>query len=171
MRIDARPDNLIERVGLLANRIPVPVGQAMFGMPTARSLQVAQRTGILTALAERPHSADELAERLGLQATATALLLDVITSLGHLQLRGETYAMTSRARRWLDPDSDTYVGDFIDDTGHYWQWWDGLEALVRLKAFDVLASVVLDTSGQPRVRWWPVALPWSVSRTSGPSVR
>ena len=33
----------------------------------------------------------------------------------------------------------------------------GLEALVRLKAYDVLASVVLDASGQPRVRWWPVA--------------
>ena len=30
-------------------------------------------------------------------------------------------------------------------------------ALVRLKAFDALASVVLDAAGQPRVRWWPVA--------------
>ena len=30
-------------------------------------------------------------------------------------------------------------------------------ALVRLKAFDALASVVLDPAGQPRVRWWPVA--------------
>ncbi|HUR34345.1 MAG TPA: HEAT repeat domain-containing protein [Vicinamibacterales bacterium] len=30
-------------------------------------------------------------------------------------------------------------------------------ALARLKAYDALASVVLDPSGQPRVRWWPVA--------------
>jgi HEAT repeat protein/cyclophilin family peptidyl-prolyl cis-trans isomerase len=30
-------------------------------------------------------------------------------------------------------------------------------ALVRLKAFPQLASAVLDESGQPRVRWWPVA--------------
>jgi cyclophilin family peptidyl-prolyl cis-trans isomerase len=30
-------------------------------------------------------------------------------------------------------------------------------ALVRLKAFDQLAAAVLDGSGQPRVRWWPVA--------------
>ena len=30
-------------------------------------------------------------------------------------------------------------------------------ALVRLKAYDALAGVVLDQSGQPRVRWWPVA--------------
>jgi len=30
-------------------------------------------------------------------------------------------------------------------------------ALVRLKAYDQLASAVLDPSGEPRVRWWPVA--------------
>ncbi len=33
----------------------------------------------------------------------------------------------------------------------------GVFALVRLKAFDQLAAAVLDESGQPRVRWWPVA--------------
>ncbi len=33
----------------------------------------------------------------------------------------------------------------------------GLEALVRLKAYDALAAVVLDASGQPKVRWWPAA--------------
>ena len=30
-------------------------------------------------------------------------------------------------------------------------------ALVRLKAWDPLAAATLDASGQPRVRWWPVA--------------
>jgi HEAT repeat protein/cyclophilin family peptidyl-prolyl cis-trans isomerase len=33
----------------------------------------------------------------------------------------------------------------------------GVYALVRLKAYDPLAAVVLDSSGQPRVHWWPVA--------------
>ena len=33
----------------------------------------------------------------------------------------------------------------------------GLGALVRMKAYDALAAAVLDASGQPRVRWWPVA--------------
>jgi HEAT repeat protein/cyclophilin family peptidyl-prolyl cis-trans isomerase len=32
-----------------------------------------------------------------------------------------------------------------------------LTALARLKAYDSLAAVVLDPSGAPRVRWWPVA--------------
>jgi HEAT repeat protein/cyclophilin family peptidyl-prolyl cis-trans isomerase len=33
----------------------------------------------------------------------------------------------------------------------------GVYALVRLKAYPALASVVLDQGGQPKVRWWPVA--------------
>ena len=32
-----------------------------------------------------------------------------------------------------------------------------LYALVRLKAYEPLASAALDQTGQPRVRWWPVA--------------
>jgi hypothetical protein len=132
MRLGAKPDGLIERLGLAANLIPVPLGESMFGMPVARSLQVAQRTGILAALAERPHSAAELAERLELDAAPTRLLLDVLASLGHLRLADEDrYEMTSRARRWLDPASDRYVGDFLEDNFHYWDWWAGLEQLVR----------------------------------------
>jgi cyclophilin family peptidyl-prolyl cis-trans isomerase/HEAT repeat protein len=33
----------------------------------------------------------------------------------------------------------------------------GVYALVRLKAWDGLAVAVLDSTGQPRTRWWPVA--------------
>ena len=132
MRIVAKPDNLTERVGLLANLMPVAAGESMFGMPLARSLQVAQRTGIFAALIERPQSADELAEQLDLSPVATKLLLDVIVSAGHLRLGSEgRYEITSRARRWLDPASERYVGDFIEDNFHYWEWWQRLEDLVR----------------------------------------
>ncbi len=33
----------------------------------------------------------------------------------------------------------------------------GIYALVKLKAYDAFAGAVLDPSGVPRVRWWPVA--------------
>jgi ubiquinone/menaquinone biosynthesis C-methylase UbiE len=87
---------------------------------------------MLAALAEGPREPSELAEHLGLQAAGTELVLDVIASLGHVELRPDgRYEMTERARRWLDPRSDHYVGDFLADTGEYWQWWQGLEDLVR----------------------------------------
>jgi hypothetical protein len=104
----------------------------MFAMPVARALQVAQRTGMLAALAEGPRDPAELAEHLGLQATGTELVLDVIASLGHVELRADgRYEMSERARCWLDPGSEHYLGDFLADTAEYWQWWQGLEDLVR----------------------------------------
>lgn len=132
MRIGAIPDGLVERLGLLVNKVPTPIGEAMYSMPIARALQVAQRTGMLAALAEGPREAEELAEHLGLQPLATRRVLDVVASLGHLELRTDgRYAMTKRARAWLDPASDTYLGDFLADTYHYWDWYAGLEDLVR----------------------------------------
>lgn len=132
MRIAAVPDGLLERAALLAGQLPTPIGEAMYAMPVARSLQVAQRTGMLAALAEGPREPGELAEHLGLQEQGTRRVLDVISSLGHLKLRPDgRYEMTKRARTWLDPRSDTYLGDFLADTAHYWDWYAGLEDLVR----------------------------------------
>lgn len=132
MRIGAIPDGLMERIGLLLGRVPTPIGEAMYSMPIARSLQVAQRTGILAALAEGPRDPAELAEHLGLQATGTLRVLDVIASLGHVkQLPDGRYEMTSSGRKWLDPRSETYLGDFLADTASYWDWYAGLEDLVR----------------------------------------
>jgi ubiquinone/menaquinone biosynthesis C-methylase UbiE len=132
MRIAAAPDGLLERVGLLLNKVPTPIGEAMLAMPLARCLQVAQRTGMLAALAEGPRDPAELAEHLGLRPTGTVRVLDVLASAGHLDLRPDgSYEMSRRARRWLDPSSEHYVGDFLADTAHYWEWYEGLEDLVR----------------------------------------
>lgn len=132
MRLGAIPDGLLERIGLRLGRLPTPIGEAMYAMPIARSLQVAQRTGILGALAEGPREPAELAEHLGLQERGTVRVLDVIASLGHVRQNPDgRYEMTSAGRRWLDPRSDTYLGDFLADTYEYWDWYAGLEDLVR----------------------------------------
>jgi ubiquinone/menaquinone biosynthesis C-methylase UbiE len=132
MRLGAIPDGLIERIGLRLGRLPTPIGEAMYAMPIARSLQVAQRTGILGALAAGPREPAELAEHLGLQARGTIRVLDVIASLGHVKQNPDgRYEMTNAGRRWLDPRSDTYLGDFLADTYEYWDWYAGLEDLVR----------------------------------------
>lgn len=104
----------------------------MFGMPVARSLQVAQSTGMLSRLAEGPLTAPELAQELGLQPQGTALVLDVLTVIGVLKPgSGGRYSMATRAAKWLAPGSDSYIGDFLADTASYWEWWQQLEGLVR----------------------------------------
>lgn len=132
MRIGPRYDNATERIGAALNMVPVPVGLAMFGMPIARTLQVAQRTGVFRELAAGPASAAQLAERLELREQGLALLLDALCAAGVLRSeRDGRYAMPKRTAKWLDPASPSYVGDFVADTAHYWEWWAGLEALVR----------------------------------------
>ena len=132
MRIAAVPDGPVERLGLLLGKLPRPIGEAMFAMPVARCLQVAQRTGILAALAEGPREPGELAEHLGLQEAGTTRVLDVIATLGHVRQNPDgRYEMTKSGRPWLDPSSDTYLGDFLADTAYYWDWYAGLEDLVR----------------------------------------
>lgn len=131
VRIGVRYDDLKERIGGMLNLIPEPLGLSMFAMPVARSLQVAQSTGMLSALAAGPASSQELAGRLGLREQGTRRVLEVLTVAGILKLDGERFEIPSRQRKWLDPESDTYVGDFLADNIHYWEWWQDLEGLVK----------------------------------------
>lgn len=130
MRLGIRYDDLKERVGGMLNLIPEPLGLSLFGMPAARSLQIAQRTGMLRELAAGPASAAELSSRLGLREQGTRRVLEVLTSAGVLKLKGERFEIAPRQRKWLDPDSATYIGDFLADNAHYWEWWQDLEGLV-----------------------------------------
>ena len=132
MRIGAKYDGPMERVGAALNLVPVPIGLSMFGMTVARSLQVAQSTGMLARLATGPVTAAELAQELGLRAHGTALVLDVLAVAGVVEAgAGGRYSMSRRSGKWLDPRSGSYVGDFLADNANYWEWYQHLEELVR----------------------------------------
>lgn len=116
----------------MLNLVPVPIGLSLYGMPVARSMQVAQRLGIFRELANGPATGQELAQKLDLKEQGTKLLLDSLCVNGTLKLAsGDRYELTKQSRKWLDPASDTYLGGFLADHYHYWEWWDQLEDLVR----------------------------------------
>ena len=132
MRLGVKYDGVTERVGAMLNRVPVPLGLSMYGMATARAMQTAQRLGIFRELAGGPATGGELAQKLELREQGTKLLLDSLCVSGVLKLRsGERYELPAREAKWLDPSSDEYVGGFLADNHHYWEWWEGLEELVR----------------------------------------
>ena len=78
-----------------------------------------------------PIASDALAAELGTEPGATELLLGALDGLGYLTRGGGGYTLSKRARKWLDPASDTYVGTYIENTGDYWDWWMRLEDVVR----------------------------------------
>ena len=72
---------------------------------------------------------------------------------------GEMVVAEIRAGRVSDVEADDLIY-FASPVAEPFRL--GVNALVSLKAYDVLAASVLDAAGEPVVRWWPVA--WALQR-------
>ena len=132
MRLGLKADNLLERVADWFNLAPKPLAQAFFGMMASRTLMAGVRLGVYAALAEGPASAEGLAERLKLSPEGTRTLLEALVACDAVERqRGGRYRLAPRAKRWLDPRSPKYVGAFLEFNYAQWDWWTGLECVVR----------------------------------------
>ena len=130
-RVGAQPENLLERIAFRANLGPWPVVNSMFAPPAGRVLQVAAKLGVFAELARGPVTSEGLAGTCGLREPGTKLLLDCLAASEIVRESGGRYEMERKARKWLDPDSDTSVLSFISDNAEYWAWWAQLEDLIR----------------------------------------
>ncbi len=131
MRPGLKAQNPIERVAIGMNLAPVPAGEALFEPAAARILVAGVRLGVFERLAGRSASVAELAAELGTETRATALLVDALAGLDYLTASNGGFTLTKRARKWLDPASETYIGTYIDNTGDYGDWWMQLEEVIR----------------------------------------
>jgi ubiquinone/menaquinone biosynthesis C-methylase UbiE len=132
VHIGAKSDGPVERLGVLFNQVPVPAGLPLYAMPTARAMQAAQRLGVFRELAGGAATAGELAQKLGLRDEGTKLLLDTLCVTEVLRVRSDQrYELARRSHKWLDPSSDSYIGGFVADSHFWWEWWEGLEDLIK----------------------------------------
>ncbi len=131
MRIRPVADDLLERLAIGLNLVPLPGAYAMYGMIAGRVVGVAQRLGLFAQLLGGPASAASLAQALGLQEPGTRLLCENLAGMAILEQDGETFALERRARKWLDPQSDSYIGTWLEHSATYWEWYGDLERVVR----------------------------------------
>jgi SAM-dependent methyltransferase len=131
MRMKPAADDLLERAAIRLNLAPMPGAYAMYGMVVGRVIGVAKRLGVFDALLGGAATADELAQRLGLQPAGTRLLCENLVGVEILDQAGDSFSLAPRARKWLDPASESYVGTWIEHTASYWEWYGDLERIVR----------------------------------------
>jgi HEAT repeat protein/cyclophilin family peptidyl-prolyl cis-trans isomerase len=129
-------------VGLLADSDPEVRQMAAFALGLIGDKTA--RDSLMTALADQsPLVQGSAAEALGLLGDATAA-----APIGQLASQiVQSGALAQPPADAADAERDSPAAVFRLS----------IEALVRLKAFEPLAAAVVDASGQPRVRWWPVA--------------
>lgn len=126
-----RPQGVVERVALWLNLGPVPLVQAFFGMMGARAAMAGGRLGVYRALARSARPLPELASELRASEEGLSHLLSALEALRLVRRRGEKWELSPRSRRWLDPSSPKYVGDFLELNYAQWEWWSELEEAVR----------------------------------------
>ena len=131
MRVEPAADDLLERVAIGMNLVPVPAAYALYGMTAGRVVGVAQRLGVMGRLLGGPATAGRLAEELELRVPGTRLLCENLAGLGILEQDGHTFSLPKRSRKWLDPESETYIGTWLEHSITYWEWYGDLERIVR----------------------------------------
>jgi cyclopropane fatty-acyl-phospholipid synthase-like methyltransferase len=131
MRLAPRGEDALERVAIRLNLAPLPGAVTMYGMPVARVVGVAQKLGLFGVLLKEPASARQIAERLELQPAGTRLVCENLVGVDVLAQDGESFSIDRRARKWLDPASESYVGTWLEHTETYWAWYADLERIVR----------------------------------------
>jgi hypothetical protein len=124
--------NLIERFFLLdLNQAPGPMLD-VWGAASFRIVLAALRLGVFDALATSPLSSAGLAERVKIDRTGAATLIDVLESCGYVRKRGDRYSNTAMTAKWLVSSSPSNFSAFV----LYWgglieQRWNDLEQSLR----------------------------------------
>jgi SAM-dependent methyltransferase len=120
MRIGVIPENLLERVALMTNLAPVPLGESWFTFLLARTVMLGTKLGVFEALAEGALGAGELAATTGLHAGAAQKLLNALVGARYLRFADGKYTLAPMARRWLLAKSPQSVRDKV--LFQFWEW-------------------------------------------------
>lgn len=119
-----------EAEGFESGRL-APAYLDLLGAAGFRACAAASRLGVFAALADGPATAAEVAERAGIDATMTGLLLRMLTAYGYLEVDGDRVALTEASRVHLVPGPRSYTAvlEFWDRL--LGDLWPSLEQSVR----------------------------------------
>jgi cyclophilin family peptidyl-prolyl cis-trans isomerase/HEAT repeat protein len=161
VRLLEDPEGRVRRRAALAiGRVGLPEGVPPLARLLAgdRDAEVRQMAAFALGLLGNTAAIDPLRAALrdssepvrGRAAEALGLIGDAASAPAIAAMAADELARSDAAR--LDPDELAWPLAPATEAFRL-----GVFALTRLKASDALLSVVLDRSGQPRVRWWPAA--------------
>lgn len=131
MKLGGRAGNPVEMILAALDLVPQPLLDTHVAMLLARAVMEGARLGVFVAVAEGAATGGEVAARCGTHPQATGKLLDALAGAGYLRCRGERYALTRRARRWLLPGSPHSLHDKMLWQLTEWEWIGHLGGFLR----------------------------------------
>jgi hypothetical protein len=96
------------------------------------TIHAAVRVDLFTAIGDRCLTGEHVAQRLGANARAMAMLLNAVTAMGLLDKSEDGFSNTPTGRQFLSKDSPDYLGHIITHHSHLVDSWSKLdEAVVK----------------------------------------
>ncbi len=101
------------------------------GFMGARILLTGAELNLFTLLQNRPMTAQEVAEQLGMALRPLVILLDALTALALLKKEGGLYYCVPPVSRFLAEDAPDSVLPMVLHMAHLWPRWAGLTNMVQ----------------------------------------
>ena len=131
MKFGILPENLFERVALMAGKVPVPAVDVLYGMLKSRVVMAAVTLGIFELLSGGPATADEIARRLQLDSRSLELTLRTLVVCDYLTFRDGRYELSRLARRTMLRDAPQSFVGFVEWNYTQWDMIEHLEELLK----------------------------------------
>jgi SAM-dependent methyltransferase len=109
---------------------PAELLQLSGGYWSACALHAGVKLDVFTPLAERRHTAKELADLVGADTRGLAMLLDALSAMQLLQKSGPNYSLTPFAAEYLSRTSSKFLGHIILHHHHLMSGWTLLDEAV-----------------------------------------
>lgn len=126
MKITLQGENLIERLMLMAGKVPAPMFETLIGLLLVRTVMAGAKLGVFEALAEGERTASEVASTCGTDPRATEKLLNALVGCGYLTFDDGHYGLTSNARSWMLKDAPQSL---LDNILFRYLEWDIIEEM------------------------------------------
>jgi SAM-dependent methyltransferase len=107
------------------------INELMRGYWKAAILFCANDLGIFEALADEPKTADQVAQRLGTDPRATAMLMNALAALKLLEKNGDLFSNSETANQCLVPSAPYHMANLIRHSRNCWWSWGDLSYVVR----------------------------------------
>ena len=99
MRLGPIPENIIERILMRLGLLPAPLLDTQVAYTLARTIMLGVHANVFDALALEALTAEEVSKRCETHPAATKKLLNALVGARYLRSNGETYTLTTVARK------------------------------------------------------------------------
>jgi hypothetical protein len=160
------PTNLMERIALLAGKVPVPLMDALFSIMKARGLMAACSLGVFEALSSQSKTPDDLARELKLDRTSLELLLRCLVWAGYLAQDGNRFGLSALSRETMIPGASMDLSGFVQWNYVQWRIVEQMEQLLQTGKGADFHQTMTDPE---EWRWYQKAM-MDVARIDAPAI-